>query len=122
MRTIETLLESYPSDVQATALGARRLIRRLLPNVEECVDASAAVIGYGFGPGYRGVVCTLILSKSGVKLGVVRGAELEDPRGLLRGSGKVHRYVQLHAPADLRQAGLSQLIKAAYTAWKGRNR
>jgi hypothetical protein len=120
-RTFETLLGSYPSDVQALALGARRLIRRVLPHVEESVDSSAPVIGYGYGPGYRGMVCTLILSKSGVKLGLVRGGELADPGGLLQGSGKVHRYVQLHAPADLRQAGVSQLIKAAHVAWQGRN-
>lgn len=120
-RTVENLLRSYPSDVQALALGARRLIGQLLPKVEESVDSSAPVVGYGYGPGYRGMVCTLILSKSGVKLGLVRGAELEDPRGLLEGSGKVHRYVQLHALADLRKAGLKQLIKAAYGAWQARN-
>ncbi len=120
-RTIEKLLESYPADVQALAAGARHLIRQLLPKVEESVDPSAPVVGYGYGPGYRGMVCTLILSKSGVKLGLVRGAELADPRALLEGSGKVHRYVQLRAPADLRKAGLSQLIKAAYAAWQERN-
>jgi hypothetical protein len=120
-RTVEKLLEPYPSDVQALAVGARQLIRQLLPEVEECADPSAPVVGYNYGPGYSGMVCTLILSKSGVKLGLVRGAELADPRGLLAGSGKVHKYVQLRAPADLRKAGLSQLIKAAYTAWQGRN-
>lgn len=120
-RTLEKLLESYPGDVQALASGARRLIRQLLPKVEESVDSSAPVVGYGYGPGYRGMVCTLILSKSGVKLGLVRGGDLADPRGLLEGSGRVHRYVQLHAPADLRKASLSQLIKAAYAAWQARN-
>ena len=61
MRTLEELLESYPSDVQEVASGARRLIQHLLPKVEESVDASAPVIGYGYGPGYRGMVCTLIV-------------------------------------------------------------
>lgn len=121
MRTIEKRLESYPADVQALAHGVRRLIRRLLPDIEERVGSSAPVVAYSYGPGYRGMVCTLILSKSGVKLGLVRGAELDDPRGLLQGSGKVHRYVQLHAPGDLRQPGVSQLIKAAYAAWQKRN-
>lgn len=120
-RTVEKLLGAYPSDVQELAAGARQLIRQLLPEVEEGADPSAPVVGYSYGPGYSGMVCTLILSKSGVKLGLVRGAELADPRGLLEGSGKVHRYVQLRVPADLRKAGLSQLIKAAYTAWQRRN-
>jgi hypothetical protein len=120
-RTLETFLAKYPSDVQALAHSARRLIRRLLPKVKETVDASAPVIGFGYGPGYRGTVCTLILSKSGVKLGLARGSELDDPRGLLRGTGKVHKHVQLHSAADLRQPALHQLILAAYAAWQTRN-
>ena len=64
-RTVEDLLERYPPGVQALAAEARRALRRWLPGVEEAADASALVIGYGYGPGYRGIVCTLILSKSG---------------------------------------------------------
>ena len=61
------------------------------------------------GDRYKGMVCTLILSKSGVKVGLVGGAALSDPYGLLAGPGKVHRHVQLRAPQDLKQAGLRQL-------------
>jgi len=120
-RSLEEVLEAYPGEVREVFSAARGLIRRLLPGVEETVDDAAPVVGYGYGPGYRGVVCTLILSKSGVKLGLARGAELSDPRGLLEGSGKVHRYVPLSQPADVRKAGLNQLVKAAYAAWKERN-
>jgi hypothetical protein len=88
--------------------------------VEETADSSAPVIGYAYGPGYRGLVCTLILSKSGVKLGLARGSELPDPHGLLAGAGKVHRHVQLRVVSDLRRPGVSQLVKAAHAAWKAR--
>jgi hypothetical protein len=121
MRSLETLLASYPSNVQKIARDARQLIRRLLANVEERVDTSAPVVGYGYGPGYRGVVCTLLLSKSGVKIGLARGAELTDPHQLLRGAGKVHRHVPLHAPTDLGRPGVRQLITAAYVAWQERH-
>ena len=119
-RTVDKLLTSYPADVQALASAARLLLSKWLPRVEERVDSSAPVIGYGNGPGYRGTVCTLILSKSGVKLGLVRGAELADPRGLLEGSGKVHRYIQLRAVSDLQRAGVRQLVEAGYAAWRQR--
>jgi hypothetical protein len=66
------------------------------------------------------MVCTLILSKTGVKIGLVRGSELDDPRGLLAGSGKVHRYIQMKSAADLRRPGVSALIKATYAAWRER--
>src|SRR6266576_5403766 len=120
-RSAEEILKPYPDDVQALTNKARRWLLKSLPGAEESVDPSAAVLSYGYGPGYRGMVCTLILSKSGVKLGFVRGAELNDPSGLLEGSGKTHKYVQLHAASDLNSAGLKQLIKAAHTAWQQRN-
>ena len=114
------LIARYPDEVQALAAGAAALIRRLVPGVEESADPTAGLLAYGFGPGYNGMVCTLILSQKGVKLGLVRGAELDDPRRLLQGTGKVHRYVQITTPVDLRQPGVSPLISATYKAWKDR--
>ena len=114
------LLARYPDEVQSLALEATRLIIRLLPGVEESADSSAGLISFGYGPGYKGMVCTLILSKTGVKVGLVRGSELDDPRGLLAGSGKVHRYIQMKSAADLRRPGVSALIKATYNAWRER--
>jgi hypothetical protein len=70
--------------------------------------------------GSRAVVYTLILSKTGVKLGLARGSELDDPQGLLEGKGKVHRYISLRAPADLRAPGVRRLVQGAYSAWKQR--
>jgi hypothetical protein len=120
-RSAEELLKSYPSDVQALAGKARHLLLKLLPDVKETADPSIPLLSYAYGPGYRGMVCTLILSKSGVKLGIVRGAELADPKGLLEGSGKVHKYVQLRKASDLNRPGVKGLVKAAHAAWQERN-
>jgi|SRR5215831_4130159 len=121
LRSVEELLKSYPSEVQALAGKARQLLLNLLPGADERADSSVPVLSYAYGPGYRGIVCTLILSKSGVKLGIVRGAELDDPKGLLEGSGKVHKYVQLHKASDLNRPGLKQLVKAAHATWQQRS-
>jgi hypothetical protein len=120
-RSPEELLKSYPSDVQALAGKARHLLLKLLPGVEERADPSIPLLSYAYGPGYRGMVCTLILSKSGVKLGIVRGSELADPNGLLEGSGKVHKYVQIRKASDLNRPGVKGLVKAAHAAWQQRN-
>ncbi len=66
-------------------------------------------------------MCTLILSRTGIKLGIVRGSELPDPKQLMKSSGKVHRHVELRTVADLRRAGLKPLLKAALAAWQARN-
>lgn len=120
-RTVDSVLSAYSEDVRETASAAQELIRSLLPGVEETVDPTQALLSYGYGPGYAGMICTLILSKSGVKLGLVRGGDLPDPKHLLEGSGKVHRYVQLEKPTDVRKPGLNALIKAAYAKWRERN-
>jgi hypothetical protein len=114
------LLARYPPGVQALAAASAGLIRRLVPAVEEHADPAAAIIAYSRGPGYAGMICTLILSRSGVKLGLVRGSELDDPHRLLEGRGKVHRYIPLKAVADLQQPGVSELIAAGYAAWRAR--
>ena len=120
-RNADDVLEAFPSDVQDLARGARRLLLKSLPGAEETVDPTAAVLSYGYGSGYRGMICTVLLSKSGVKIGFVGGAELADPNKLLEGSGKKHKYIQLHTASDLSRAGIKQLIEAAYAAWQQRN-
>ena len=113
-----TFLASYSKEVQDTARAARQLILELVPGAVEVVDARTAVIGFGYGTGYKDMVCTLILSKGGVKLGLVGGASLPDPRNVLEGSGKVHRYVALGRPADLRRPGVRPLLRATLAAWR----
>jgi hypothetical protein len=117
---IDELLASYPEAVQVTAAAARELLTSLLPGIQEAADFPAKLISYSYGPGYKGALFTLILSQKGVKLGVVRGVELPDPKKLMTGEGKVHRHVQLRAPADLEQPGLKPLLKAAVKAWRAR--
>jgi hypothetical protein len=55
-----------------------------------------------------------------VKLGIVRGTDLPDPKRLMAGAGKVHRHVQLYSADDTKKPGLRQLLKAALTAWRKR--
>jgi hypothetical protein len=98
------------------------LLADAFPGSTETLDLPARMIAYSYGPGYKGLACTLILSRGGVKIGVVRGSELADPKGLLEGSGKVHRHVALKTPADLERPGLKPLLKASLAAWKARNR
>jgi hypothetical protein len=110
-KELDDLLSAYPANVQEVARGARKLILAAVPGANEMVDAPARVIGYGLGKGYKDMICTIILSKGGVKLGIVGGASLPDPNGLMEGAGKKHRYVLLNDPADLKKKGIKELIK-----------
>jgi len=111
-KEFDDLLSQYPANVQEVARGLRELISKAAPEVNEMVDAPARVIGYGHGDGYKGMICTIILSKKEVKLGIVGGASMPDPNGLLEGAGKKHRYVVLNEAADLKKKkGIAALIK-----------
>jgi hypothetical protein len=55
-----------------------------------------------------------------MNVGFFLGADLDDPEGLLEGSGKRMRHVKLRPGASVDSAALSTLIDAAYSAVKGR--
>jgi hypothetical protein len=117
---VDAFLAKYPAEVRTLAAAARKALANALPGAAEGVDKSAKLLSYSYGPGYKGLVCTLIMSKTGVKLGIFRGAELSDPDGLMQGAGKVHRHVQLRLPSDLERPELERLLAAALAAWRAR--
>lgn len=55
-----------------------------------------------------------------VNVGFFRGAEIEDPDGLLEGTGKFMRHVKLKPEHDVDPTALTKLIKAAYADMKAR--
>jgi len=111
-------LAGYPVFVRDLAVSIRATIRSAIPEAREVLDLQGRVIGYGFGSGYADLICTIIPSKTGVKLGIVRGAELPDPHAILTGTGKRHRYIQFTEASDLRRAGVKPLLGAAMKVWK----
>jgi hypothetical protein len=119
---VDAFLSSYPQQVQECASAARQLLKDMLPGISEGLDESAKLLSYSYGPGYKGLLFTLIMSQTGVKLGIFRGSELPDPKHLMAGAGKVHRHVQLRSPSDIEKPGLERLLKAALSAWRSRNR
>src|SRR5436190_19206970 len=113
MSDLDDLLSNYSPAIQDLAKRIRVFIRKVLPGADEIIDGPARVIGYSVAPGYRGLICTIILSKAGVKVGIVNGASLPDPAGLMEGCGRVHKYVRIQSENDLRRAALRALLRSA---------
>ncbi|SFK31778.1 DUF1801 domain-containing protein [Proteiniphilum acetatigenes] len=67
------------------------------------------------------MVCTLIPSQKGLKLGFYKGTDLSDPENLLKGNGKLSRYVDIKAEYDINPVALAALLKEAFNAYKIRN-
>jgi hypothetical protein len=55
-----------------------------------------------------------------VNVGFFRGAELEDPAGLLEGSGKYMRHVKLRPGSDTNPVALRTLVATAYADMRHR--
>jgi hypothetical protein len=119
---VTRFFDEYPAAVPALARRLRKVICSALPDAREELDRSGRVVGYSYGPGYAGLVCTIILSKSAVKLGIVGGAQMVDPTSLLEGVGKRHRYVAFAEASDFERPGIRELLHAAATHWKEKQR
>lgn len=116
----DRLVEQYDPEIQELIDAARSTLRAAFPGAAETSDAKARILGYSHGPGYKGMVATLILSKTGVKIGIPFGVSLRDPTHLLAGEGKVHRHVAVTEPAQLKAPALKALLKQALSAWRVR--
>jgi hypothetical protein len=55
-----------------------------------------------------------------VNVGFFRGAEMDDPAGLLEGTGKLMRHVKLRPEHDVDETALTKLIETAYTDMRRR--
>jgi hypothetical protein len=116
----EAILTKYDESVSALGFHLRDFLLSQLKDCIEIPDVPANIIGYGYGNGYTDLICTIIPSKKGIKLGFNRGSELADPDKLLTGLGKVHRYVEIKSEKDIYSRALKQLITEGIEAWKKR--
>ena len=119
---MESILNKYEEKVSALGFQTRAFLLKELKGVIESADGPANIIGYGFGPGYKALICTIIPSKKGIKIGFYKGSELPDPANLLTGAGKVHRHVDLKSEMDLKNPALKKLVGEALNAYEKRSR
>jgi hypothetical protein len=121
-KAIADLLKPYSPEVRKLALATRALVLRVIPKAIEQVDAKAKIIGYGFGSGYKDMICSLMPAKGWVTLGIGWGVELPDPEKLLEGAGKVHRHVKLRSESDVKAPALAVLLKDGIAHWQNKRR
>jgi hypothetical protein len=115
---VEHFLSTYSEEVQLHALKLREVIIKNLPGITEQLDLPAKIIGYCYGQKYSELICVLIPSKKGLKLGFNRAASLPDPENLLEGTGKVARYVVITSAAQIRSKAVKDLIKNGYKLYQ----
>lgn len=108
------ILEGRSADVAAIALAARRLVFDVLPQTIEVVWPKQRTSGYGTGPHKNTEQFAWLLPyERHVAMAFPYGVELEDPTGLLGGTGAKIRNVRLASLDDVARPELRRLIEVA---------
>ena len=111
---LDALLTSRPDDVAETMHATCAALRKAAPEATEHIFETY-VIGslFTFTGKAGGAFCHPVAYQNHVNLGFNRGAELDDPEGLLEGTGKLIRHIRIEKPATLRKRGVQKLIRQA---------
>jgi len=117
-KSILDFLSQYDEKVKIHTLKVRELLLNHFPGIGEVLDMPAKMVAYTYGPKYADMVCVIIPSKKGLKLGFSYGSRLEDPHKLLQGTGKISRYVEIKSEEQLKTPELIELLNEALKFYK----
>lgn len=113
---VDTFLKAYPPPVREIAVRAREVILSVLPNATEKVYPTMKVIHYGAGTDSKSVFAAISPQRERVNLGLVNGAEIPDPDGLLEGDGRATRHLKLTSPEAAAAPAVRELVRGAVQA------
>ncbi len=116
MTRIGPLLDDSTPEVRAIFLAALDLVRDVMPDANGQLDLPDRLVAFGHGsPGgtrMRDFAIALILHRAHVNVQLADGALLENPDGLVEGTGKRIRHVKCRSVEDVGRPALRELIRA----------
>jgi hypothetical protein len=112
--TLWEVMSDRPDAIVEIALAARKSVLKAAAGCSEFVGETYCVLNLFSFTGKPGPAFIHIATYSKhVNLGFNHGAILEDPKGLLAGTGKMIRHVRLDSKSQLRSKPVKDLIAAA---------
>ena len=114
-RELLKFLKPYDKTTRDLALQLRALLLdEMAPCYENIYDAySAVAIGYGTSEKLGDGIFHIAVYATGANLGFNDGATLDDPKGILEGSGNRIRHIKIRKPEDLKRPELRAYIRRA---------
>ena len=112
---LESFICKFDSNNQVLIRSVRAALKKRLPECAELVwdNYNFFVIGYSPTERPSDYIVSIAASASGTGLSFNRGAELVDPDNILRGSGKVNRFIRLPTADVLAQPQVNLMIERA---------
>jgi hypothetical protein len=112
---LQGFLGEFLPEVAALCSAVRARLQTLFPDAVELVYDNYNALVIGFGPSEKPseAPLSLALVPRWVNLCFLQGAGLDDPEGLLEGSGSVARHIKIHDAEQLDAAAVQALIRQA---------
>ena len=115
-KDFDLAIEGFSEEIKMIAHATRQLILTSFPKVVEVVWIKQKNIGYGTGPKKKTEhFCYIMPASKHVNLGFNYGAELDDPKQLLEGTGKLFRHIKIRSLVDLDNPDLITLLRFSST-------
>jgi Domain of unknown function (DU1801) len=112
---VDVILEGRSPAVREIFEALRLLVRAVMPDAAEQVDVPDRLLAFGFGPPggtrMKGLAIALIPHSAHVNLQLADGADLEDPTGIVEGTGKRIRHVKCRSLDDVARPAIRQLLE-----------
>jgi hypothetical protein len=112
---LRSFIARFGATEQKLMRSVRTALRKRLPTANELVyDYNHSVV-IGYSPTDRGIesILSISLLADGVRLYLMNGPQLPDPKRLLLGTGKQVRFIQIEAARRLSHPDVKALIAAA---------
>ena len=119
---VERWVAEHRAPVPAILSACRTAILQEVPGLVEWINGWKR-LAIGSAPKMNAVIFVLDPREDRVNLEIESGAFLDDPAGLLEGTGKTARHLKLRAPEDLDRPEVRALIRAGARtrpSWVGR--
>jgi len=115
MTDTDALLEQHSPEIRAIFDELLRLCRDAMPGATEQLDLPDHLVAFGFGsPGggvrMRGLAVALIPHAAHVNVQLADGAILDDPDGIVEGTGKRIRHVKCRSLDGVARPALRTLL------------
>ena len=112
---LRTLIEKFDAKDQRLIRSVRSAVRKRLPTANELVYDYGTSLVIGYSPTEAGVesVVSTAARADGVRLYLMHGPRLPDPKKLLMGTGKQVRFIPVESASRLKHPDIEALIAAA---------
>ena len=112
---LETFIAKFTPAIAADARAIIAAMRAKLTGAHVLIydNYNALAVGFGSGPRMSDMVFSIAVYPNWVSLFLVGGQKLDDPDGLLKGSGGTVRHIVLSGADDLSDPRIERLMNAA---------